>query len=162
TPQQGIQALLLDVLADTDLPTGTVNSLSAKLRAAQASLGRGMSKTALNQLDAFRNELDAVVKTGRMSSTLAAQLARSEDRVEATGHPIRPFCVEQNTIMNRIRSLALFGVLAIVACAEPPVSPLPTLSSGRSIASITGDVSYLLLAKGNTLPSGLAAKVIAA
>jgi hypothetical protein len=84
TPQEGIQGLLLNVLEASDLPAGTVNSLSAKLRASQASLDRGKLSTAKNQLNAFRNELEATEKTGRIAPTLATQLSASADRIEAS------------------------------------------------------------------------------
>jgi hypothetical protein len=76
--------LLLNVLEASDLPAGTVNSLSAKLRASQASLDRGKLSTAKNQLNAFRNELEATEKTGRIAPTLATQLSASADRIEAS------------------------------------------------------------------------------
>ena len=64
SPIQAIQALRESV-AD--------NSLRVKLNAAIASLERGNTAPAVNQLEAFLNEIAAMERTGRLSATVAAE-----------------------------------------------------------------------------------------
>jgi hypothetical protein len=48
------------------LSAGNGNALGAKLDAAIASLGRGNQNAATNQLNAFINQVNALVKAGRL------------------------------------------------------------------------------------------------
>src|ERR1044071_353439 len=66
------------------------------------------------------------------------------------------------TCMNsRLYVLSALTVM-IAACAEPPVTPQVSLSGGRRTASIDGAKSYVILATGNSLPSGFSASIGAA
>ncbi|HEU4561366.1 MAG TPA: DNA/RNA non-specific endonuclease, partial [Longimicrobium sp.] len=65
TAQQGIANLQAQVNAAAN--GGTANSMNAKLRAASASLDRGNTTAAAGQLNAFINEVEATVQSGRMS-----------------------------------------------------------------------------------------------
>ena len=56
------------------LNAGQKNSLTVKLNAAAASASRGDMKTSNNQLNAFLNELQAYVNTGKVSALDAANL----------------------------------------------------------------------------------------
>src|SRR5205807_6321843 len=69
TPQQSINLMIAYVKSLKTLNGGLQNSLIAKLNAASDSIARGNSKTAGNQLSGFLNELDADLKTGKVSST---------------------------------------------------------------------------------------------
>jgi DNA/RNA endonuclease G (NUC1) len=62
SPIQAIQSLLTET---------TQNSLRVKLNAAIASLDRGHTAPAVNQLEAFVNEVDAMVGTGRLAESTA-------------------------------------------------------------------------------------------
>lgn len=59
------------------LNTGQKNGLSAKLRAAEASIARGDSPSTCNQLDAFMNDLVALTDSGSLSATDSASLSSS-------------------------------------------------------------------------------------
>lgn len=61
---------LIDQVRALNLPTGTENSLVAKLNAAQASLDRGNKKAAINQLNALMNHIRA--QRGKGIPTAAA------------------------------------------------------------------------------------------
>jgi len=56
------------------LNAGQKNSLTVKLNAAAASASRGDMKTSNNQVNAFLNELQAYVNTGKVSALDAANL----------------------------------------------------------------------------------------
>lgn len=65
--------------------------------------------------------------------------------------------------MIRLTAFSILGVLAIAACAEPPVTPTPTLSGARRVASVVGEGrTYVLVAGGTSLPQDLVARVEAA
>lgn len=65
--------------------------------------------------------------------------------------------------MTRARSFSILGVLALAACAEPPVTPIPQLTGGRGISYLTSEArTYVLVGKGAGLPSNLAASVASA
>ena len=78
TAAQGIQGIT--ILVD-DLFGGGGNSLNAKLQAAIKQLGADKPTPALNQLEAFLNELDALVGSGRVGSADVAPLRAEVDRV---------------------------------------------------------------------------------
>jgi DNA/RNA endonuclease G (NUC1) len=78
TPSQALTALIATL--------GDVNSLQSKLQAAQASLNKGNVTPAVNQLNAFLNELDAMVRTHRMTAARADALRTEVNRVIATAN----------------------------------------------------------------------------
>jgi DNA/RNA endonuclease G (NUC1) len=84
TPLQGI-GNLADALAslgsNRTLGKGEINSLRAKLNAAEAQLRRGNTTPCVNVLGAFINELEALVKSGRLSSSAAAPMLSYAERV---------------------------------------------------------------------------------
>ncbi len=59
---------VLTALTDLNLPNGTANSLEAKLNAALASIEGGNANAALGQLGAFNNQVEALVKSGKLSA----------------------------------------------------------------------------------------------
>lgn len=63
------------------MPRGAAASLNAKLRAAEASLGRGQAHTAVNQIEAFIHEVEAMAASGRLSAADAAELADAARRI---------------------------------------------------------------------------------
>ena len=77
TPAQALGVIEGYVQTMQSLSTGEKNALSAKLRAAQASLARGDGGTTCNQLDAFLNQLAADTSNGQLSSTDSSTLASS-------------------------------------------------------------------------------------
>ncbi|MEX2177162.1 MAG: S8 family serine peptidase [Gemmatimonadaceae bacterium] len=65
--------------------------------------------------------------------------------------------------MNRVRSIAILGVIGLAACAEPPVSPIPSAAAHLVTRSIQGaGDGYVIIGKSEKLPSTLAADVAAA
>lgn len=83
TPQQAIASIEGYVQGIASLNTGQKNSLLAKLRAASDAAARGDSTAAHNQLNAFVNELQADVQSGRLSGTAAATLQGAVGAVQA-------------------------------------------------------------------------------
>jgi DNA/RNA endonuclease G (NUC1) len=83
SPGQAVDGLVSDV-AGLGLARGAENSLSAKLRAAAASLERGQGATAVNQLNAFVNEVQAMAGSGRMTAADAAALTAAAQRIIAS------------------------------------------------------------------------------
>jgi len=83
TPQQALSSISGSVQKIASLNDGQKNSLTAKLNAASASLARGDTKPANNQLNAFLNEVQAMVNSGRLSSGDAAALRNSVHAVQA-------------------------------------------------------------------------------
>ena len=65
---------LIARVAALPLNRGQINSLLSKLEAASRSLARGNETAARNQIQAFVNEVEAMARSGRMDSTLAAEL----------------------------------------------------------------------------------------
>jgi DNA/RNA endonuclease G (NUC1) len=79
TPQQALRTLgvvLLDVVG-----TPNVRSLESKLDVAMAAITRGNQTAAANQLNAFLNELDALVRSGRVTPAAALPIRTMVDRV---------------------------------------------------------------------------------
>jgi PKD repeat protein len=68
TPQQSLDAMVRYVQGLKSLNAGQQNSLIAKLKAASDALARGNNRAAHNELSAFINELDADLKTGKISA----------------------------------------------------------------------------------------------
>jgi DNA/RNA endonuclease G (NUC1) len=67
--------------ARTGVNAGQLNSLRVKLNAASAQLSAGNTTAATNILEAFLNELDATVKSGRVSDGAARPVADYTQRV---------------------------------------------------------------------------------
>jgi DNA/RNA endonuclease G (NUC1) len=77
----GLEGAVDGLVSDGSLSRGNGNSLSAKLRAAGASLARGQAHTAVNQLNAFVNEVEAMAASGRLSAVDAATLTAAAQRI---------------------------------------------------------------------------------
>ena len=83
TAQQAMGSITAYVQALPGLNGGQKNSLVAKLNAATGSATRGDATAAHNQLNALLNELQADVKTGKVSAASAATLSGAVHAVEA-------------------------------------------------------------------------------
>lgn len=83
TPQQAIGSIEAYVQQLGSLSAGERSSLLAKLKAAAAAAGRGDTTAAHNQLNAFVNELQAHIKTGKLSTAQAATLQAAVNAVQA-------------------------------------------------------------------------------
>jgi DNA/RNA endonuclease G (NUC1) len=77
----GLTGAVDALVADGTLNRGNGNSLNVKVRGAGASLARGQAQTAVNQLNAFINEIEAMAASGRLSATDAATLTASARRI---------------------------------------------------------------------------------
>jgi hypothetical protein len=66
------------------LNRGQINSLTDKLNNVLASIQQGLYKQALNQLEAFINEVQAAKSTGKMSAAAAATLIAAASAIIAT------------------------------------------------------------------------------
>lgn len=82
TPQQALASIAGYVQSLKSLNNGQKNSLTAKLDAAAASITRGDSGAATNQLNAFLNELQADLTTGRITSDDMTTLRSSVHNVQ--------------------------------------------------------------------------------
>jgi DNA/RNA endonuclease G (NUC1)/chitodextrinase len=86
-PAQGVRntmALVDQLVASGKLSSGNGNSLDSKLDAALTQIDAGKNTPAANQLNAFLNELDAMVKAGRLASTDADAIRAIIQRVIAS------------------------------------------------------------------------------
>jgi PKD repeat protein len=83
TAQQALTSIAGYVQNLKSLNNGQKNSLIAKLDASSASIGRGNSTAATNQLNAFLNELQADLSTGKISSDDMTALRGSVNNVQA-------------------------------------------------------------------------------
>ncbi|HLM66899.1 MAG TPA: DNA/RNA non-specific endonuclease, partial [Longimicrobium sp.] len=63
------------------LDGGNASALNAKLRAATAALARGQDGAAVNQLDAFINQVQALVQSGRLSAADGSVLTAAAQRI---------------------------------------------------------------------------------
>jgi DNA/RNA endonuclease G (NUC1) len=84
TPAQGLgnAIALVDALAEAGtIEPGNANSLRTKLEGARRSLDGGTTAAALGKLQALLNELDALVRSGRLSETDARPLRTLVERV---------------------------------------------------------------------------------
>ncbi|HEX6911291.1 MAG TPA: DNA/RNA non-specific endonuclease, partial [Longimicrobium sp.] len=87
TPSQGTGTLAgaVDALAGAGaLSRGNANALNAKLRAAQQSLGNGQNGAAVNQLNAFVNQVQALVQSGHLPAADGASLVAAAERIQAS------------------------------------------------------------------------------
>jgi hypothetical protein len=73
--------MIADLTRSAGLSAGNANSLNSKIDAAQAQLGMGNTNPAANQLQALLNELDAMVRSGRVTAADAAPLRSMVTRV---------------------------------------------------------------------------------
>lgn len=83
TVAQALSSIITAVQNLTGLNQGQKNSLIAKLNAASDSAARGDTTAANNQLNAFLNELQADVNTGRISSADATTLRAAVNAIKA-------------------------------------------------------------------------------
>jgi hypothetical protein len=83
TVAQALNSVAGYVQGISTLNAGQKNSLVAKLNAASAAAARGNDNAASNQLDAFLNEVQADVNTGKISSAQAATLRNAVHAVKA-------------------------------------------------------------------------------
>lgn len=98
TPQQGIDQLLLSTLGGSGsagtagvagsgalgLSVGQVEALRATLTAARESLDRGNSTAALEQLQAFRNQVSALAQARQLPGATAQDLTARANRITAS------------------------------------------------------------------------------
>jgi hypothetical protein len=91
TPEAALAKIAGDVQGLSGLNAGQKSSLIAKLDAASASAGRGDTKTATNQLNAFLNELAADARTGKVSDADAASLEGDIRAVKGALGDYNPF-----------------------------------------------------------------------
>jgi hypothetical protein len=80
------QSAIADVKTVVDLlplSPGQKNSLNAKLDAALKSLDKGHRTTAINQLLAFINQVQALQQSGRLDAPTAADLIAQAQRIIA-------------------------------------------------------------------------------
>ncbi len=83
TVAQALNTIGTYVNGISTLNAGQRNSLQAKLNAASASAARGDNNAASNQLDAFLNEVQADVNTGKISAAQATTLRNAVHAVKA-------------------------------------------------------------------------------
>jgi hypothetical protein len=77
SPEEAIEQLeakVQDLVSAGILNHGEGNSLLVKLEAAEASIERGNTNSAFNQLGAFINEVEALVRSGRLTSDMGQML----------------------------------------------------------------------------------------
>jgi DNA/RNA endonuclease G (NUC1) len=87
SPAQGVQSAMSVVNGLVDagkLNAGNGNSLTQKLDAALKQIDAGKNTPAVNQLNAMLNEVDALVKTGRLAATDADAMRAIVQRVIAS------------------------------------------------------------------------------
>jgi polyhydroxyalkanoate synthesis regulator phasin len=78
------QALVDQLLSDGKINAGNANALSAKLNAAIASFDGGQVNAGVNQLQALLNQLDALVRSGKLSAADVADLRALINRIIAS------------------------------------------------------------------------------
>lgn len=84
TPEEGIAQLreiIGQLQADGSLNNGNANSMLAKIRSAEQSLGRGQVGAAVNQLQALSNEIDALERSGWLTALQARLLREAVERL---------------------------------------------------------------------------------
>lgn len=84
TPSEQVEELIAQVralAAGGALSPGNANSLESKLRAALASLDRGRTNAAVQQLRAFMREVEALVRSGRLEPEVGEELLDQADTV---------------------------------------------------------------------------------
>lgn len=83
SPSQGVNNLLAMVGA-AGLNAGNTNALGATLNAAINSMANGNNATAVNQLNAFINQVNAFEQSGKLTAAQAAALRAEAERVIAS------------------------------------------------------------------------------
>jgi hypothetical protein len=73
--------MVTDLASHAGLNPGNTNSLATKIAAAQQQLGMGAASSATNQLQALLNELDAMIRSERITAADAASLQALVNRV---------------------------------------------------------------------------------
>jgi DNA/RNA endonuclease G (NUC1) len=73
--------MIKDMAGTANLTSGNANSLNAKIDGAQKQIANGNTTPAANQLRALLNELDAMVRSGRVSAEDAGPLKSMVERV---------------------------------------------------------------------------------
>ena len=87
TPAQGAagaQTLIGNLLSARKISAGNANSLASKLDAAIAAFQRGQTSAAVNQLQSLLREIDAMLRSGRLSAANAAALQTLVNRIIAS------------------------------------------------------------------------------
>ncbi len=67
TPEQQIQAILDEILANPDVNAGLAGSLASKLETVLAKLDKDNVGAAINQLQAFINQIQALIQAGTLA-----------------------------------------------------------------------------------------------
>ena len=80
---QRLQSMVDDLLGSTILKAGDANALSSKLDAASKQLERGHATPIDGQLGALRNQVEAMVRTGKLTAAQAAPLFAMIERTLA-------------------------------------------------------------------------------
>ena len=78
---QGLQAAVSTLERAGSLTSGNAQALLAKLRAADASLARGDETPAVNQLQAFVNQVNALVRSDRLTQAQADAMTAAARRI---------------------------------------------------------------------------------
>ena len=73
--------MVRDLALKSGQNSGNANSLDSKIDAAQKQLGKGNTNPAANQLQALLNELEAMIRSGRVTAADAAPLRSMVTRV---------------------------------------------------------------------------------
>jgi polyhydroxyalkanoate synthesis regulator phasin len=69
------------LVEDGKLNKGQGNSLIKKLETAKKHIEKGKISTAINLLNAFKNEVNSMIKTGKLSSTDGQKLLDAADLI---------------------------------------------------------------------------------
>lgn len=83
-PQDGMRLLIagIDFLGAHGLfPTGPGEGVKGKLGAAIASLDRGATRAGCNQLNAFNNQIQALIRTGALSQAIGNDMLFAGNRI---------------------------------------------------------------------------------
>jgi DNA/RNA endonuclease G (NUC1) len=75
------KGLIQSLLAGGKIKPGNANSMQVKLDAAADAFSRGSTGAAVNQLNALLNEINAMVRSGRLTSSDAAPLIAAINRI---------------------------------------------------------------------------------
>jgi hypothetical protein len=87
TPRQGIQELqakVAELRAGGALSAGNANALNATLQAAHNQLDQGNATAAVNQMQAFINQVNSLVAEGKLSQRDGQSLTTLANRVIAS------------------------------------------------------------------------------
>jgi len=82
TPAEAISDLV-SVTQSLSLNAGEKNSLVSKLNAASASIGGGNTIAACNQLEAYINQVNALIQSKRLDTTTANMLISEAQAIRA-------------------------------------------------------------------------------